>query len=91
MRYVCIVLFLVLTITTGTAQTIIKGNVKDAQGNPIPLANIKVLNSDLGTATNKDGLFILEPPASAKTLIVSAIGYATQNVAIDNQSAINIT
>ncbi|MBS9462461.1 TonB-dependent receptor [Flagellimonas sp. 389] len=91
MRNVCIVLFSVFAIMTGTAQIIVKGTVRDVLGNPIPLANVKVLNSDLGAATDKEGMFVLKFTASANTLVVSAIGYATQNIAIDDSSEINIT
>ncbi|UII74501.1 TonB-dependent receptor [Flagellimonas sp. HMM57] len=90
MRNISVVLFSVFAIMIGTAQTAIKGTVKDSQGNPVPLANIKVLNSDLGTATDKDGIFSLELAASSNTLIVSAIGYATQYLVIEEESEINI-
>ncbi len=58
----------------------ISGTVLDTGGVPIPGAAVLVQgNSRLGTTTDMDGKYNLSVPANA-TLVVSCIGYETQNV-----------
>ena len=62
------------------AQTVkVGGIVKDAQGKPIDVVNVSVLNSNLGTNTNRDGRYLLEVPADTQlTIIFSYTGYQTE-------------
>ena len=61
---------------------------KDQQ--PIPGVNILIKNSQVGTTTDANGNFTLNAAPSA-TLIFSAIGYQGREVAIGNQSQLNVT
>lgn len=61
---------------------------KDQQ--PIPGVNILVKNTQLGTTTDANGAFSLNIPGNA-TIVFSAIGFAGQEVAIGNQSQVNVT
>ncbi len=83
-------MFALLVANTINAQDLIKGRVSDASGNPIPYANIQVLNSIIGTATNKDGNFEIQLPASARILKISAIGYATRTHTIGGETNLAI-
>lgn len=56
----------------------------------IPGVTILVKNSQLGTTTDANGNFSLNVPPNA-VLVFSAIGYAGQEVAVGNQSQINLT
>ena len=85
-----ILLLTVFTFLTGAAQTVLNGTVKDAQNNPLALANVKVLNSSLGTATDNEGRFSLEINSTAETISVSAIGFATQTIILDGKSELTI-
>ena len=61
----------------------IKGTVKDANGEPIIGASVKVKGSTGGTVTDIDGNFTLDVPAGAE-LEVSSIGYLKQVVKAKN-------
>ncbi|MDR0977036.1 MAG: TonB-dependent receptor [Prevotellaceae bacterium] len=76
---------LFFSIGIATAQTVtVKGVViSEEDGQPIIGASVVVVGTNIGAATNADGQFTLsEVPSTAKTLRVSYIGMATQDVAI---------
>src|SRR4030095_10160642 len=61
----------------------ITGKIADDQGNPVANATIVVKGTSLGTTS-------LTVPANAKTLLVSAVGMADQEVAIGNKTEFQI-
>lgn len=67
----------------------ITGTVTDSTGNPLVGVTIQVKGSTLGTVTDAGGNFTLEAPDDA-TLVVSYIGYETQEVKINGQSTLQI-
>ncbi|HRG25008.1 MAG TPA: TonB-dependent receptor [Chitinophagaceae bacterium] len=60
----------------------VTGKVTDAGGAPMSNVSVTAKGSRNGTATGNDGTFTLNVDANAKTLIVSAIGFETQEIAI---------
>ena len=57
----------------------ISGDIKDKNtGEPIPYANIVLINTNLGTSSDIDGHFIIpRVPINGYTLRVMVIGYKT--------------
>jgi TonB-dependent SusC/RagA subfamily outer membrane receptor len=72
------------------AQTTVTGNVSDNLG-PVPGVNIIVKGTSNGAQSDFDGNYSLDNVASDATLVFSYIGYATQEVAVNGQSTINVT
>jgi len=68
------------------AQSTIRGTVTDEKGEPVIGANVKANTSSGGVATDISGNFSIKVPANATSLIISFIGYATQDVAITPKS-----
>lgn len=60
-------------------------------GGPLPGVTVIVKGTSNGTSTDFDGNYSLSNVASNATLIFSYIGYKTQEVAVNNQSTVNIT
>lgn len=60
------------------SQTKVSGIVVDEDGRSVAFANVFFKNSSEGTITNDNGRFYLESDQSYSTLIVSFIGYTTQ-------------
>lgn len=61
----------------------VKGTVTDAKtGSPLPGVTVFIKGTNTGTATNANGVFILHASQGADSLVVSYIGYATQEVPI---------
>jgi TonB-linked SusC/RagA family outer membrane protein len=69
----------------------ITGKVTDASGNPVVDVSVQVKNSTIGTSTRADGTYSLSVPSSATTLVFSHVDLGTQEIAIRNQSSINVT
>jgi TonB-linked SusC/RagA family outer membrane protein len=89
-----IFIFLVFLILPGMsihAQKVIRGQVKDANGGyGLPGANIYVGGSTAGTITDSDGRFVLDVPTNTKEVIVSMIGYQTQNINVEQNTTLDV-
>ncbi|GHN01940.1 membrane protein [Cytophagales bacterium WSM2-2] len=73
------------------AQTKISGNVKDDKGAGMAGVNIIVKGKVIGTISDADGNYSLSISDSPPfTLQFSFVGYKTQDVAITNQSTVDI-
>ncbi len=72
-------------------QTSVSGTVKDTDGVPLPGASIVISGTQTGTTSDFDGNFELGNAPSNAVLIVSYIGYITQEVNVDTRSVVNIT
>lgn len=69
-------------------QTItVKGQVVDAQGDPLVGATVKTKNSKSGTVTDLDGNFTLKVQANA-TLVVSYLGFKEREIAVRGRAII---
>ena len=81
-----IFLFLVLftfIVITEAQQFSVSGKVSDGLTNdPLLFANIRVLNSSLGTSSNRNGDYELKLKRGAYKLTVSYIGYISDTVLI---------
>lgn len=83
-------LFLLLTQVNAQDRTI-TGKVTDKNGNPAPFVSVTVKNTNIGTATNIDGNFTLSVPASAKTLVFTAVGSEPKEIAIGKQTTFDVS
>ncbi len=84
-------LFIALMCTMNVAaQIVVKGTVKDSQGEPLPGASVQVKGSTVGTITNIEGNFNINAK-SRDILVVSFIGMRTEEVKVGGQSFITIT
>lgn len=73
------------------AQTItVSGVVSDPSGEPLIGASILAQGTTVGTSTNIDGEYTINVAPEA-TLVVSYVGYDTQNVPVDGRTSINVT
>ena len=67
----------------------ITGTIIDETGEPMIGVSVLVQGTTTGAVTDLDGKFTLEVPANA-TLVVSYIGYKTQNVKVGSQNTFAI-
>jgi TonB-linked SusC/RagA family outer membrane protein len=70
-------------LTTGSllAQTTrLTGTIRSGEGETLPGVTIAIKGTSQGTTTDADGHFILPLSSTDVTLIISAIGFATQEV-----------
>ena len=69
----------------------ISGRVLDEQGAPIIGATVMVKGTTIATATNVDGSFELKNASRNVTLVVSYVGYETQQVSSQGKASVTIT
>ncbi|RDV15080.1 TonB-dependent receptor [Pontibacter diazotrophicus] len=73
-------------------QTVpVSGRITGDDGEGIPGATVVAKGTTVGTATDANGNFTLNVPSESNTLVVSFIGYKTQEVPINNRSTVNVT
>lgn len=69
----------------------ISGIVTDQEGEPLIGVNVQVKGTNKGAATDLEGKFELIDVNENATLVISYIGYKTQEVKVDGRTTINIT
>src|SRR5690606_2813633 len=69
----------------------VSGTVTDESGEPLIGVNIQVKGTNKGTSTDFDGKFALEDIAENAVLVLTYVGYQSQEVQVAGKSSINIT
>src|SRR5258706_3185640 len=92
-RIVFIIVPLVLLVLAFRSATTITvtGKILDDKSNPVNGASIMVKGTKNGTASLFDGSFSLIVANSKVTLIISSIGFKTQEIILNGKSVINVT
>lgn len=68
----------------------IRGKVIDAKGEALIGVSIRVKGTEIGASTDVSGNFVINAPDNA-ILVVTYIGYVTQEIAVNGRTNINIT
>ncbi|WP_442590662.1 SusC/RagA family TonB-linked outer membrane protein [Pedobacter sp. AW31-3R] len=87
-------LLLVAFIFTATGslfaqRTSYRGTVRDEIQVTVPGVNIMIKGTKTGTSTNNDGAFVIAAE-KGQTLVISAVGYLTQQIVLGNQTVLTI-
>jgi TonB-linked SusC/RagA family outer membrane protein len=69
----------------------ITGKVTDAEGKPVAGASVQVKGTKQGVSANDAGIYSINVPASATTLIISGVGLASQDVKIGSNNVLNVS
>jgi TonB-linked SusC/RagA family outer membrane protein len=69
----------------------VTGKITDEANQPIPGVNILLKGTTTGTTSDADGAYRLTVPDGSGILVFSFIGYATQEISIDNRTVIDVT
>lgn len=89
-----LLLFLCLThflVVVAQETKSVSGTIKDNLNRVVPNATIVVKGTNIGTTSDSGGNFDIKASTSASTtLIVSAVGFKTQEINIHNKSQINV-
>ena len=88
-------LLLILLFSASTsvfAQRItITGTVTDENGSPLPGSTVLVKGTTVGATTDSDGKYSLDASSGSVTLVFSFVGYATQEIPVQDKSVVNVT
>src|SRR5690606_24447068 len=89
-KYIVVVNKQELRKASQNASISVRGKVVDEENDPIINATVSVKGSRIATATNSLGEFVLKDVNLNDVLIVSCIGYQTEEFAIENTKDIHI-
>jgi TonB-linked SusC/RagA family outer membrane protein len=82
-------LIVVVSSSPETQDIKITGKVTGESGEPLSGVSISVKGTNNGTSTDNTGSFTLTVPEKAR-LVISYIGYETQEIAVNSQPVVNI-
>lgn len=68
----------------------VKGKVTNASGEPLGGVSVSVKGTTDGTTTDEAGAFSISVPGESSVLIISSVGYTTQEVTVGKATQINI-
>ncbi|OQP65801.1 hypothetical protein A3860_14480 [Niastella vici] len=77
-----------LNVYSQTKQ--ITGTIKDSKGAGVVGASVVIKGSRGGTTTNAEGTFRLTVPEATKTLSISAVGFAPQDVDVSSSATVDV-
>lgn len=89
-----LLLFLVLFSTSyyvSAQNRTLTGKVSDSKGTALPGVSIKVKGTTVGTTTNLDGRYTIDVPGNNSILVVTYIGYITQELPVNGRSSLDIS
>ena len=68
----------------------VNGVVKDVAGNPLSGATVSVKGTTTSVLTNKEGIFSFSSIPENSVLVISYVGYKTQEVAVNGQAMVQV-
>ena len=83
-------LFLQLCQTTFAQQKKISGTILSSDNTPVAAATVLLKGEKEGTQTDANGLFTINA-SPGNTLVISAVGFSSQEIKVGNSSTIAIT
>lgn len=73
------------------AQGTVSGTVTEAStNNPLPGANVVIKGTSTGTTTDFDGNFSIDVNSFPATLVISSVGYTSQEISVSSSQTINV-
>src|SRR5436190_23100576 len=73
-------------------ERVISGRITDSKDTSgIPGVTISAKGTKTGTATKNDGTFSLTVGSNVTTLVISSVGYATQEVSIGGKTSVEVS
>jgi TonB-linked SusC/RagA family outer membrane protein len=93
MKYLCFLIFSLSLSYIVHAQTTITGRVTGADAKPFSGATVAIKGTNIATTTTDDGSFTIAAPNTNSTLVISFVGYETQEIRVAslNGSVANVS
>ena len=91
-RILVLMVYLAISIPLSAQTITIKGMVKESVSKePIIGANVAIKGTTLGTISDIDGAYTIQDVDSKGILVISYIGYKTQEIPINGKTTINVS
>ncbi|WP_230712672.1 TonB-dependent receptor [Flavobacterium sp. JAS] len=80
-----------LSTTMNAQSTVVEGKITDAAGLSLPGVNIQEKGTKNGTSTDFEGSFKINVTSNKAILVISYLGFQTQEVSIAGKSKVNVS
>ena len=92
LKSVAAILLLCVSQLVMAQDKVITGKVTDSKdGTPVVGASVQPKGSRTGTATKNDGTFSLTVGSNVTTLVISSVGFTTQEVSIEGKTSVDVS
>ncbi|HQD09777.1 MAG TPA: SusC/RagA family TonB-linked outer membrane protein, partial [Flavihumibacter sp.] len=90
-RMPALLLLLLLCSVVQAQDRVITGKITDSKdGSPLVGATVTVKGTTQGVSTGADGTFRINVPASAKTLVISSVGFGSMEQSIGSGNVVDV-
>jgi TonB-linked SusC/RagA family outer membrane protein len=86
-----LIVLLFLSSASAMAQTVTGTVTSGVDGSPLPGVSVLVKSTTTGTTTDTDGRYTIQVPDQSAILVVSFIGFASQETAVGTRTTIDFT
>lgn len=83
-------LLLMLASVVLAQERQVTGTILDETGAPMPGVNVILKGTSVGTASDTDGKFSLQVPNDQAVLVVSFVGYETQELPVGSRTSVTV-
>lgn len=80
----------IASLTVSPAAVTVQGQVTGPDNTPMPGVTVVVKGTTNGTTTDANGAFSLTLPDATATLVISAIGFVTQEISLQGRTQLNV-
>jgi len=92
LKSAAVVILLCLSQLVMAQDRVITGKVTDSKdGTPVIGASVQPKGTRTGTATKNDGTFSITVGSNVTTLVISSVGFATQEVSIEGKTSVEVS
>jgi iron complex outermembrane receptor protein len=92
MKAASLIILALLAQISFAQDRVITGKITDSKdGSPVQGASVVAKGNPTGAQTGADGTFRISVPATVKALIVSSVGFATQEVSIEGKTSVEVS
>ena len=89
-RFTLLLFALIFSVGAMMAQRTVTGTVTDDTGESLIGANVLVKGTTTGTVTDIDGSFSIDVPDAINTLVISSVGYTTEEFDITGVTVLDV-
>ncbi len=83
-------LFLLANVALAQNKTV-TGKVTDSKGDPVPSATVTAKGTKNFTTTAADGSFRISVPTGASALVISSVGFSSQEISISGKDNVSVS
>ena len=92
MKAASVIILALLAQISFAQDRVITGKITDSKdGSPVQGASVVAKGNRTGAQTGADGTFRISVPATVNALIVSSVGFATQEVSIEGKTSVTVS